>query len=71
MGMNSDTDPDHVALMGIGVYVLYRCHNAIRHSKLFRRDGAEGFRGFLREAVRGHGPASSLLSCVGKWTLDT
>ena len=71
VGINSDKDPAKVALRAIGVYALYRCHNAIRHNTLFRRDVAEGLRGFLREAVRGHGPASSLLSCAGKRTLDT
>lgn len=69
--MNSDTDPDHVALKASGVYALYRCHNAIRHNTLFRRDIAEGIRRFLREAVRGHGSDSSLLGCAGKRTLDT
>ena len=71
VGINSDKDPAKVALRAIGVYALYRCHNAVRHNTLFRRDVADGFRGFIREAVRGHGPASSILSCAGKRTRDT
>jgi hypothetical protein len=71
VGINSDKHPAKVALRAIGVYALYRCHNAVRHNTLFRRDVADGFRGFIREAVRGHGPASSILSCAGKRTRDT
>ena len=53
------------ALRAIGVYALYRTHNALRHG-MRGADGTNTFRGFVREAVRGHDQAKRLVSVAFK-----
>ena len=51
--------PEAAALRAITVHALYGMHNAARYGG---RCSEERFRGFLMEAVRGHGRAMSLLA---------
>ena len=58
-------DWSKAAIRAISVYALYRTHNAQRHSAA-RLCAEQLFRGFLREAVRGHPKAMSLLTAAFK-----
>ena len=53
------------ALRAVGVYALYRLHNSIRHQG-GTSDVTGRFRGFVREGVRGHAKAMSLVSSAAK-----
>ena len=45
-------------------FALYSVHNDLRHGRLRRQSAGDGFRGHLREGVRGYAGAISLLSRV-------
>ena len=53
------------ALRAVGVYALYRLYNASRH-KGHAADTTGIFRAFVREVVRGHSKAMTLISTGGK-----
>ena len=53
------------AARAIGVYALFRTHNAIRYGAQSAA-GAELFAGYLREATRGHGKAMELVASAFK-----
>ena len=57
------------ALRAISVFSLYRTHNALRHGPI-QQYAEHLFRGFLREAVRGHPKAMSLLTAAFKRPRD-
>ena len=60
-----DAEATVAALRAIGVYALYRTHNGLRHG-MRAVDSTDAFRGFIREAVRGHDKAKLLVSVAFK-----
>ena len=54
------------ALRAIALYALYRAHNGLRHGGFGQTHVHDVFAGFLREAVQGHQPSTSLVASAKK-----
>ena len=54
------------ALRAIGVFSLYKTHNAVRHGNVGRGDAQPAFKGFIRDATRDHVEAMKIVSVAFK-----
>ena len=67
-GASTLSAPDVEVLRAIGIYAAYRAHLAVRHGLHTVGEFAEAYRGYVRDATRGHHHSAALVASTWRRT---